>query len=75
MKRSKKSERIATSTIGQADQTAGRGTDSTLRLQDLTAQNDIFEAIRQGVDDVEHGRTHPAREFFDAFRQKYRIKR
>src|ERR1039458_5400511 len=33
------------------------------------------DAIRQGLDDVEHGRTRPAQEVFDEIRETYSIPR
>lgn len=48
--------------------------DSTfdLRMRDtVTAE----EGIRQGLEDVAHGRTRPAREALDEFRQKHGIPR
>jgi hypothetical protein len=50
-------------------------TSSDKELLDTAARADVYEAIRQGLDDVAHGRTRPAREFFDEFRQRYRIPR
>lgn len=44
-------------------------------LLDIAARADVFEAIRQGVDDVAHGRTHPAREVFEEIRRKHDIPR
>ncbi len=32
---------------------------------------DADESIRQGLDDVAHGRTRPASEVFDEIRRKY----
>ncbi len=34
---------------------------------------DVRHAIRQGLEDVEAGRTRPAEEFFEEMRQKYAI--
>ena len=45
------------------------------RLLDIAAQADAEEGIRQGLDDVAHGRTHPAREVFDEIRRKHAIPR
>jgi hypothetical protein len=45
------------------------------RLLDIAASADEEEAIRQGLDDVAHGRTRPAREFFEEFRRKHGIPR
>ena len=33
------------------------------------------EAIREGLDDIDHGRTRPAEELFDEIRRKYAIPR
>jgi toxin ParE1/3/4 len=40
------------------------------RLLDIAARADAEEGIRQGSDDVAHGRTRPAREFFEEFEAK-----
>ena len=45
------------------------------RLLDIAARADAEEGIRQGLDDVAHGRTRPAREVFDRIRRKYDIPR
>ena len=45
------------------------------RLLDVAAQADAEEGIRQGLDDVAHGRTRPAREVFDKIRRKHDIPR
>jgi prevent-host-death family protein len=45
------------------------------RLLDIAAQADAEEGIRQGLDDVAHGRTRPAREVFDEIRRKHDIPR
>jgi prevent-host-death family protein len=45
------------------------------RLLDIAAQADAEEGIRQGLDDVAHGRTHPAREVFAEIRRKHAIPR
>ena len=37
------------------------------RQLDIAARADANEGIRQGLDDVAHGRTRPAREFFADF--------
>ena len=44
-------------------------------LLDLAADADASEGIRQGLDDVAHGRTTPAQEVFDRIRHKYDIPR
>ncbi len=45
------------------------------RILDLAAANDANEGIRQGLADVAAGRTRPAREVFDEFREKRGIPR
>jgi hypothetical protein len=42
-------------------------------LLDIAARADVYEAIRQGVDDVAHRRTRPAREVFNELRRRYGI--
>ena len=45
------------------------------RLLDLAALADEDEAIRQGDEDVQAGRTRPAGEVFDEMRKQYAIPR
>jgi len=45
------------------------------RLLDIAAYESAEEGIRQGLDDVAHGRTTPAQEVFDRIRHKYDIPR
>jgi len=45
------------------------------RLLDIAAQADAEEGIRQGLEDVAHGRTRSAREVFDEIRRKHAIPR
>ena len=45
------------------------------RLLDVAASADAEEGIRQGLDDVAHRRTRPAREVFDDIRRKHDIPR
>lgn len=45
------------------------------RLLDIAARADVYEAIRQGLDDIDHGRTRPAREVLDELRRRYGIPR
>ena len=45
------------------------------RLLDIAAQADAEEGIRQGLDDVAHGRTRPAKDVFDEIRRKHDIPR
>jgi len=45
------------------------------RLLDIAAQADAEEGIRQGLEDVAHGRTRPAKEVFEEMRRKHDIPR
>jgi hypothetical protein len=45
------------------------------RLLDIAARADVYEAIRQGLDDVGRGRTRPAKEVFDDIRRQHAIPR
>jgi predicted transcriptional regulator len=45
------------------------------RRLDEAAPTDADESIRQGLDDVAHGRMRPASEVFDEIRRKYAIPR
>jgi hypothetical protein len=42
---------------------------------DEAARADVYEAIRQGLDDIAHGRTRPAEEFFKEFRRRHGLPR
>ena len=45
------------------------------RLLDLAADADAAEGIRQGLEDLRHGRTRSARAVFDELRAKYGLSR
>lgn len=45
------------------------------RLLDLAARADTEEAIRQGLDDGDHGRTTPMHEVFTELRRKHDLPR
>ena len=49
--------------------------ESHQRSLDIAAKSDVFEPIRQGLDDIAHGRTRPAREVFLSLRRKFGIRR
>jgi hypothetical protein len=75
MKRVKKSKKPVVPAINEKEETVDQDTESYQRLLDATAQSDVFEAIRQGLDDITHGRTRAAREVFLTLRRKYGIGR
>ena len=70
MKRVKKSKKPVVPAINEKRETVDQDTESYPRLLDATAQSDVFEAIRQGLDDIAHGRTRAAREVFLTLRRK-----
>jgi prevent-host-death family protein len=74
MKRLKKTKRPVVLTINGKAEAVVQDAESYQRLLDIAAQSDVFEAIRQGIDDIDHGRTRPAREVFLALRRKYGIR-
>lgn len=45
------------------------------RLLDIAALADAREGIRQGLEDMKHGRTRPAGEFLEEMREKYGVRR
>jgi hypothetical protein len=47
----------------------------TIEGRAATIAQDAAEAIREGLDDIDHGRTRPAEEVFDDIRRKYAIPR
>jgi prevent-host-death family protein len=49
--------------------------ESYQRLLDLAADASFEESIRQARDDIEHGRTAPARELFATLRTEYGLPR
>jgi hypothetical protein len=43
------------------------------QLLEAAARADVYEAIRQGQEDIANGRTRPAREVLEEIRRRYRI--
>jgi prevent-host-death family protein len=75
MKQLKKTKRPVVLTVNGKAAAIVQDAEGYQRLLDLAARADAEEAIRQGLDDVAHGRTRPAREVFEEFRRKYGIPR
>lgn len=73
MKQLKKSKRPVVLTVKGKAAAIVQDAEAYQRLLDIAAQADVYEGIRQGLDDVAHGRIRPAREVFDAIRQKHGI--
>ena len=75
MKQLKKSKRPVVLTVKGKAAAIVQDAEAYQRLLDIAAYADAEEAIRQGLDDVAHGRTHPASEVFDEIRRKHDIPR
>jgi prevent-host-death family protein len=75
MKQLKKSKRPVVLTVNGKAAAVVQDAEAYQRLLDLAASADVDEAIRQGLDDVAHGRTRPAREVFEEIRRKHDIPR
>ncbi len=74
VKRLKATKRPVVLTINGKAEAIIQDTESYQRLLDIAAQSNVYEAIRQGIQDISHGRTRPAREVFLEMRRKYGIR-
>jgi prevent-host-death family protein len=75
MKQLKKTKRPVVLTVNGKAAAVVQDAEAYQRLLDIAARADANEGIRQGLDDVAHRRTRPAREFFDEFEAKHGIPR
>jgi prevent-host-death family protein len=75
MKQLKKSKRPVVLTVKGKPAAIVQDAEAYQRLLDIAARADAEEGIRQGLDDVAHGRTRPARNVFDEIRRKHDIPR
>jgi prevent-host-death family protein len=75
MKQLKKSKRPVVLTVKGKAAAIVQDAEAYQRLLDVAASADAQEGIRQGLDDVSHGRTRPARDVFDEIRRKHDIPR
>jgi len=75
MKQLKKSKRPVVLTVKGKAAAIVQDAEAYQRLLDIAARADAEEGIRQGLDDVAHGRTRPAKEVFDEIRYKHAISR
>jgi prevent-host-death family protein len=73
MKQLKKSKRPVVLTVKGKAAAIVQDAEAYQRLLDIAAQADAEEGIRQGLDDVAHGRTLPAKKVFDHIRRKHGI--
>ena len=75
MKQLKKTRRPVVLTVKGKAAAVVQDAEAYQHLLDLAARADSVEGIRQGLDDIAHGRTRPAREVFEGIRGKYGIPR
>ena len=75
LKQLKKSKRPVVLTVNGKAEAVVQDAEAYQRLLNIAARADVYEAIRQGLDDVAHGRTRPAREVFNEMRRRYGISR
>jgi prevent-host-death family protein len=75
MKQLKKSKRPVVLTVKGKAAAIVQDAEAYQHLLDVAASANAEEGIRQGLDDVAHGRTRPAKEVFDEIRRKHGIPR
>lgn len=73
MKQRKQSKRRVVLSVKGKAATIGRDDEAYQRLLDEAAEASAEEGIRQGLEDVKHGRCQPVREFFKEFEAKHGI--
>jgi prevent-host-death family protein len=69
----KRSKRPVVLTLNGKAQAVVQDAEAYQRLLDIAARADIYEAIRQGVDDAVHGRTRPACKVFNELRRRHGV--
>ena len=75
LKQLRRSKRPVVLTVNGKAQAVVQDAAAYQRLLDIAARADVYEAIRQGLDDASHGRTRPARAVFEELRRKHGIPR
>jgi hypothetical protein len=75
MKQIRKSKRRVTRRAKSKAKAAAQDAGAYQRLLDIAARADVYEAIRQGLDDAANSRTRPASEVFDEIRTQYCVPR
>ena len=75
MKHLKKTKKPLILTINGKAEAVVQDAEAYQQLLDIATQADIFEGIRQGLEDVREGRMRPAREALEKFRRNRGIPR
>jgi prevent-host-death family protein len=73
LKQTKKSKRPVVLTVNGKAEAVVQDAQAYQQLLDAAARADVYEAIRQGVDDIVHGRTRPARKVFNELRRRHGV--
>jgi prevent-host-death family protein len=75
LKQLKRSKRPVVLTVNGKAEAVVQTAESYQRLLDAASRADVYEAIRQGVDDIVHRRTRPARTAFNEMRRRHGVPR
>ncbi|MGB0060015.1 type II toxin-antitoxin system Phd/YefM family antitoxin [Candidatus Binatus sp.] len=75
LKQIKKSKRPIVLTVNGKAEAIVQDAAEYQRLLDIAARADVYEAIRQGLEDIAKGRTRPAEEVFAEFRRRHGLSR
>jgi prevent-host-death family protein len=75
MKQLKKTKRPVVLTVKGKARAVVQDAEAYQRLLDIAAKADVYEGIRQGLEDVRSGKARPVREFLAEFRAKHGIPR
>src|ERR1700691_1285678 len=75
MKQIKKTKRPVVLTVKGKAAAIVQDAEAYQRLLDIAASASAEEGIRQGLDDVKHGKVRPAKEFFADFEAEHGIPR
>lgn len=75
MKTLKKTKRPLVLTVNGKAAAVVQDAKAYQRLLDIAARADAQEGVRQGLEDMKHGRTRPARQFFHEFEADHDLSR
>ncbi len=75
MKQLKKSKRPVVLTVKGKAEAIVQDAGAYQRLLDIAARADVYEGIRQGLEEARGGKGRPVREFFAEFRARHGIPR
>ena len=73
MKQLKKSKRPVVLTVKGKAEAIVQDAEAYQRLLDIAAHVDVYEGIRQGLEEARRGKGRPVREFFAEFKAKHGI--